>query len=467
MTVEVSSVEETQKEKVLISEKDAKLVNLEEPQKIEENTQNVEDTPKPNLVEKSSSYREESNYLSDLKDGERKALSDLKSKLEEAISSNTLFKSEEKKADNPAEESSKQEEGEEKIEGDYEGNISIWGVPLLPSKGSEGTDVILLKFLRAREFKVNDAFEMIKKTLVWRKDFKIQSILGEDLGEDLANAAYMNGKDRENHPVCYNIFGVFGNQELYQKTFGSEEKSEQFLRWRIQFMEKGIEKLDFRPGGVTSILQVYDLKNCPGPFKKEIRSATSKAVGLLQDNYPELVARNVFINVPFWYYAFYSLISPFLTQRSKSKFVVARPAKVTETLLKYIPFDEIPIQYGGFNRENDIEFNSEEGVVTEIFLKSGSTETVEIPAEQAGATLIWDLAVLGGEVSYKEEFIPTDEGSYTIIIQKEKKMDSIEEPVRNSFRNNEPGKVVLTVKNNSKKKKRAFYRYNNQKSCSA
>lgn len=76
------------------------------------------------------------------------------------------------------------------------------------------------------------------------------------------------------------------------------------------------------------------------------------------------------------------------------------------------------------------------------------------------------MAVLGWEVSYKEEFIPTDEGSYTIIIHKEKKMDSVEEPVRNSFRNNEPGKVVLTIKNHSKKKKRAFYRYMNQKSCS-
>lgn len=306
MTVEVSSVEQTQKEEVVISESDAKLVN-EESQNVEENTQNVEDEPKPKLVEKSSSYREESNYLSDLKDGEKKALSELKSKVEEAISTNTLFKSEEKKekenqtdekkekseetpeeGENPAEESSKEEELENKIE-----DISIWGVPLLPNKGSEGTDVILLKFLRAREFKVNEAFEMLKKTLVWRKDSKIESILEEDLGEDLANAAYMKGKDRENHPVCYNIFGVFGNEELYQKTFGTEAKREQFLRSRFQFMEKGIEKLDFRPGGVTSILQVYDLKNCPGPSKKEIRSATFKAVGLLQDNYPELVARNV------------------------------------------------------------------------------------------------------------------------------------------------------------------------------
>lgn len=436
MTVEGSSVEEThtEEEQVVVSAKEETMGNNVE-EKIVENTEEVEDESegrKPALVEKSSSYREESNYLSDLKDSERKALSELKSKVQEAV-----------------------EDDED---------VTIWGVPLLPGKGSsQGTDVVLLKFLRAREFKVNEAFEMLNKTLAWRKDFKVESILEEDLGEDLASAAYMMGIDRHNHPVCYNIFGVFANQDLYQKTFGTEEKREQFLRWRFQFMEKGIQKLDFRPEGVTSILQVYDLKNCPGPSKKEIRSATYKAIGLLQDNYPELVAKNVFINVPFWYYAFYSLISPFLTQRSKSKFVVARPAKVTETLLKYIPLEEIPTQYGGFKRENDLEFNSEDGGVSEICLKPGSTETIEIPAADAGATLIWDMAVLGWEVSYKEEFVPTDEGSYTIIIQKEKKMDSIEEAIRNSFRNNEPGKVVLTIKNHSKKKKRAFYRYKDQK----
>ena len=75
------------------------------------------------------------------------------------------------------------------------------------------------------------------------------------------------------------------------------------------------------------------------------------------------------------------------------------------------------------------------------------------------------MAVLGWEVSYKEEFIPADEGSYTIIIQKEKKMDTTQEPVRNSFSNNEPGRVVLTIVNHTKKKKQAFYRYKIQKTA--
>jgi hypothetical protein len=63
-------------------------------------------------------------------------------------------------------------------------------VSLLPSKGNEGIDVVLLKFLRAREFKVNEAFEMLKKTLKWRKEMKIDSILDEDFGSELASCLH-------------------------------------------------------------------------------------------------------------------------------------------------------------------------------------------------------------------------------------------------------------------------------------
>nr|XP_033511517.1 patellin-4 isoform X2 [Nicotiana tomentosiformis] len=442
-------------------------------------------------MEKSSSYREESNFLSDLKENEKKALNDLKSKLEEAILGNTLFKKEEsttkkslekspsgeeeekkddenKVVEKVEEEETKNEENkEDEKEGDLDVDevdkeISIWGVPLLPSKGDEKTNVILLKFLRARDYKVNESFEMLKKTLQWRKDFKIESILEEDLGSDLAPTAYMSGTDNQGHPICYNIFGVLDDQELYNKTFGTEEKRKQFLRWRVQLMEKGIQKLDFKAGGISSLLQINDLKNSPGPSKKEVRVATKQAVDLLQDNYPEFVAKNIFINVPFWYYAFQSLLSPFLTQRTKSKFVFARPAKVTETLFKYIPIQEIPIQYGGLKRENDFEFSASDCEASEILLKAGSTETIEIPAAEVGSTFIWDVTIVGGEVSYKEEFVPEDDNSYTIIIQKEKKLSS---PIRNTFKNNEAGKIVLTIKNTSSKKKKAFYRHKIKKSA--
>lgn len=65
---------------------------------------------------------------------------------------------------------------------------------------------------------------------------------------------------------------------------------------------------------------------------------------------------------------------------------------------------------------------------------------------------------MGWEVNYKEEFVPTDEGSYTIIIQKSKKMGVQGGPVRNSFKNNEPGKVVITIENGKFKKKKVLFR---------
>ncbi|XP_057971725.1 patellin-4-like [Malania oleifera] len=521
MTVEIKA-QETQIADVVISQS--------EPAKVEEETKEVVcknaeekkvDEPQHKAVERSHSFKEESYFFSDLKEPERKALVELKSKLEEAILGNSLFSKEEKKtneesldegeggiksekqdelnsegdgkeetAEEGAEEKKPNEQSEEtavvvktiedgkekkcdvdvkekksdveveeKSFAEVDRDISLWGVPLLPSKGTEGTDVILLKFLRAREFKVNEAFEMLKKTLQWRKDFKINSVLDEDLGADLVSSGYMSGSDHEGHPVCYNVYGVFDNEQLYKKAFGTDEQRLRFLRWRLQFMEKGIQNLNLKPGGVCSLLQINDLKNSPGLSRKELRITLKQLLGLLQDNYPEFVARNVFINVPFWYYALHSLFSPFLAQRTKSKFVFARPSKVTKTLLKYIPATEIPVQYGGFKRENDSEFSIEDGGVLGLAVKAGSDQTIEIPAPEAGTTLIWDLTVLGWEVNYKEEFVPANEESYTIIVQKSKKMGSHEAPVRNTFRNDEPGKVVITIHNGSIEKKRILYRY--------
>lgn len=222
-------------------------------------------------------------------------------------------------------------------------------------------------------------------------------------------------------------------------------------------LEKGIQKLDFSAGGVHSMVQITDLKDSPGFVKR--RNITKKAFTVLQDNYPELVAKQIFINVPWYFGALYSLHGKIVTPRSKSKVVVARPGKVTETLFKYISPEHVPVQYGGLSRPNDTEF---EGVaaVKEMIVKPGEKQTIELPVEESGSRVVWDVGVVGWEVVYGEEFVPSAEGSYTVIIQKSKKVAASEEPTRNSFKTYEPGKVVLTIDNTaSRKKKLVIYRY--------
>lgn len=333
--------------------------------------------------------------------------------------------------------------------------VSIWGIPLL---ADERSDVVLLKFLRARDFKVKEAFTMLKNVVAWRKEFGIESLLQEDLGTEQEKVVYMHGVDKEGHPVCYNAYGEYQNKELYNATFSDEEKRTKFLRWRIQFLEKSIRKLDFSPDGICTIVQVNDLKNSPGPFKRELRQATNQALQLLQDNYPEFVARQVFINVPWWYLAFYKMINPFFTQRTKSKFVFAGPSKTAETLFKYIAPELVPVQYGGLSREGEQEFTSTDSVTEEI-IKPATKHTIEFPAPET-CTLVWEARVVGYEVTYGAEYVPAAEDGYTVIVQKSLKITATaDEPVIcGSFKCGEPGKVVLTFDNQTSKKKKVLYR---------
>jgi len=172
----------------------------------------------------------------------------------------------------------------------------IWGVPLVGD--DERTDTVLLKFLRAREFKVKEAMAMLKSAVLWRKRFGITSLLDADLGlPELENVVFYRGADREGHPVCYNVYGEFQDKELYEKAFGDEEKRERFLKWRIQLLERGIrEQLDFSPSGICSMVQVTDLRNSP-PMLGKHRAVTRQALALLQDNYPEFVAKKVQYNL--------------------------------------------------------------------------------------------------------------------------------------------------------------------------
>ncbi|KAK2656401.1 hypothetical protein Ddye_009453 [Dipteronia dyeriana] len=354
------------------------------------------------------------------------------------------------------------EDAEKLLKLEADEKVSIWGIPLLVD---ERSDVILLKFLRARDFKVKESFSMLKNTIKWRKEFGIEELVDEDFGDDLKKVVFMHGFDKHGHPVCYNVYGEFQNKEVYQNAFSDEAKRERFLRWRIQFLERSIRKLDFTPGGISTIVQVNDLKNSPGLGKWELRQATKHALQLLQDNYPEFVAKQVFINVPWWYLAVNRMISPFLTQRTRSKFVFAGPSKSAETLFRYIAAEQVPVKYGGLSKDGEI-FEATDAV-TEITVKPAAKHTVEFPVTEA-CHLSWEVRVVGWDVKYGAEFVPSGEESYTVIIQKARKVGSSEEGVVcDSFKIGEAGKVVLTIENPTSKKKKLFYRFKTKPNSSA
>ncbi|KAH0860596.1 LOW QUALITY PROTEIN: hypothetical protein HID58_088857 [Brassica napus] len=110
-----------------------------------------------------------------------------------------------------------------------------------------------------------------------------------------------------------------------------------------------------------------------------------------------------------------TLLSPFLTRRMKSKFVVTPPANVTETLLNKNSIlcskKEIPVQYGGNERDEDTKFSNV--AVSEVVVKPGSSVNIEIPASQEqGETKAFEddtqsskLLLMPGRISEEEDIV--------------------------------------------------------------
>nr|GMD73064.1 patellin-4-like [Ipomoea batatas] len=389
---------------------------------------------------------DDDNSQDEMKLSAKMALLDFRSRIEDAILSNYLVYNK-KKNDTERVIFSKG-----KLENQRD--MTLWGVPLLSAKGHQGTDAVLMSFLKASDYKVAEAFKALRKVLRWRTKHRVDAILDEEFSPEVENMWFTNGKDKKGRPVCYQVLGNFKKKDLQREIWGAHEHRKDLVRWRIQCLEKGIRLLDFKPGAQNSIVLVTDLRNSPGTAMREVRWITRKMLRTIQDNYPGLIYKNIVINVPVWYSTFHALNLRVIQQRSKTKFIFVKPARVTDTLLKYIPAEQLQVGYGGIKRDIDDEFSPEDKVLEET-LKPSIITTINIPANEVDMTITWDWMVVGNEVSYKEEFVPEDDCSYNVLIQSDKKLTGI---VRNSFHIREPGEIAITIHNLTSKKKRAFYR---------
>ncbi|CAN7054116.1 hypothetical protein BRARA_G03102 [Brassica rapa] len=335
--------------------------------------------------------------------------------------------------------------------------VSIYGVPLLQD---ERSDVILLKFLRARDFKVKEALTMLKNTVQWRKENKIDELIEAEAGEEASEfekMVFAHGVDKEGHVVIYSSYGEFQNKEL----FSDKEKLNKFLNWRIQLQEKCVRALDFSSADAkSSFVFVSDFRNAPGLGKRALWQFIRRAVKQFEDNYPEFATRELFINVPWWYIPYYKTFGSIITSpKTRSKMVLAGPSKSADTIFKYISPEQVPVKYGGLSK--DIPLTNGD-TVTEAIVKPAAKYTIELPASEA-CTLSWELRVLGADVSYGAQFEPTTEGSYVVIVSKNRKIGLTDEPViTDSFKVGEPGKIVITIDNQTSKKKKVLYRFKTQ-----
>ncbi|KAI8067438.1 CRAL-TRIO domain-containing protein [Thamnidium elegans] len=217
-------------------------------------------------------------------------------------------------------------------------HYALWEIELDQDSVDPKLDVLLVKFLRARDLDLTKASQMLIDSLIWRKDFGTDHLLDEIIDESvLGKVSYVYKTDKEGRPVCYNFYGDIDQE----KVFGDVEK---FIRWRVQVMERGVQLIDFV--NTDSMVVVHDYNNASLFGRTQnAKAATKVIIKIMQDNYPEFLSVKYFVNVPSWGSIIFKLIRPLLSEATTKKFVVCSNNDVYPELTKRIDNQNLPVVY--------------------------------------------------------------------------------------------------------------------------
>ncbi|CEJ03061.1 hypothetical protein RMCBS344292_17052 [Rhizopus microsporus] len=254
-------------------------------------------------------------------------------------------------------------------------NYALWTVPLDKDSTDDRLNVLLVKFLRARDMDLVKATKMLTDTLIWRKSFKADDLLDESFDDSLfSTVGYLYKTDKENRPVCYNFYGDIDQS----KVFADPDK---FIRWRVQLMEKCVQHIDFVH--VDSMIVVHDYKGA-SMFGRtaNAKAATKEIIKIMQDNYPEVLAVKFFVNVPWWGSTIFKLIRPLLSEATVKKFVVCSNDELYSSLTKFIPEENLPEVYRSLAPK---KVSTERSVNEQEKPKKKEAEVVEVLADSPDA----------------------------------------------------------------------------------
>ncbi|GIL57747.1 hypothetical protein Vafri_12894 [Volvox africanus] len=271
--------------------------------------------------------------------------------------------------------------------------------------------VVLLKFLRARQFNVQAAVTMLVNCLKWRRDFDVAGLASEMFPPQLAAAGQLSGRDRAGNPVTYNYYG----SELdLGSVFGSPGGVATFVRWRVKLMEQAVGLLDFE-GGFEHVTQVHDYSGASMfGMNSQVKAASRQIIKLFQDNYPEMLSAKLFLNIPRVMEFVFGIFSAFCDAATRAKFVMASPARARSVLLQYIDPAQVPSRFGGFletcsvppnrGRANSFSHGSKK-----LVLKPGEshvTSKLVVPDSE----VVWCFCTTGPEITVSVLFRPQDNG---------------------------------------------------------
>lgn len=271
--------------------------------------------------------------------------------------------------------------------------LSIWGVNL--QMPSEARDIVLLKFLRAAEMKVDQAVDRLVKTLEFRADCHIDEVAKSDLPIHFKGHDFVRGKDVDGRAL---MISRFGGMDL-PKVFGDVEA---FVRYRSKLMEEAMSQLSLRKGQPEDLCQVHDYSGVPLLFQTaEIKGAVAAVTKVFAEHYPETKGKTIFVNFPAAFAGLFKAFSVFIPARTRKKFLILGEED-HETLFQHVKPEMVPEGLGGMQRQPGSRLDHVPCHLIPVGARA--CEEVVLSDVTGPTTLLWEFRVCSADITYEVFF---------------------------------------------------------------
>ncbi|XP_073000542.1 uncharacterized protein [Typha latifolia] len=199
----------------------------------------------------------------------------------------------------------------------------------------EVDNLMLRRFLRARDLDIDKASTLFLKYLKWRRGALPNGFISDiEVKNELSQGkVFMQGLDKMGRPIVV----AFGGRHHYAKREMNE--------WKC-FVAYSLEKICSRmPRGQEKFICIGDLKDW-GYSNCDIRAYLA-ALEIMQNYYPERLGKVFLVNVPYIFMKAWKIIYPFIDKQTKKKFVFVDDKNMRATLLDHIDESQLPETYGG------------------------------------------------------------------------------------------------------------------------
>ena len=214
-------------------------------------------------------------------------------------------------------------------------------------------DYYLLRFCRARQFKIEDVKIMFANFIKWRIENDVDNAF---INYELPNIPEVqkvykygnHGTDREGRPFYIDFPCTAAPIENLTKIASTEELKRNYIRDYEYLLHVKLPACSAAAGRrIDTSFSLIDLNGLSmGMFKEKSREFLKIPMGITQDNYPEIMQGLYIVNAPFVFKAIWAIVKGFLAEETKKKIKILG-GKFHKELFKVVDPSNVPAILGG------------------------------------------------------------------------------------------------------------------------